>query len=254
MKAVGIAGRMGTGKDTCASLLQREYGYVVVGFADALKRVAAKLFPDVPEALFWGPSEDRNRELKEPIDRHALEDAYARIRTGMLVQDLTWNGEITLAMVAKHLEDALTPHLPITTPRKLLQLLGSEWGRGLQDDVWLKALGRTAKLVAEGVPYFRRDGALTSLQTRLAPASVAIPDCRFLNEAKYIREELGGMVFWIDAAARVASDAKFAHASEPAKEDLGDQVDETVPNNASFDSFLLNIRLASLQHLGVVTS
>lgn len=247
MKAVGIAGRMGTGKDTCATLLQKEFGYVVVGFADELKRVAAKLFPDVPLNLFWGSSDERNKELGEnAIDRHdleyAAEDLYRSKDFGLFEHKLEQD-------IRQHLVAALSPHLPITTPRKLLQLLGTEWGRSLQDDVWLKAVGRTAELVAQGIPYFRQDGPQPQLFTRFAPAAIVVPDCRYINEAQYIREGLGGKVFWLDASKRVQPDTKFAHTSEPSQADLGEHVDLVVRNNADIGTFLANIRHIVLDHL-----
>ncbi len=54
-------------------------------------------------------------------------------------------------------------------PRAALQPLGTEWGRGLHEDVWIRYLVRNAP--AEGL--------------------LIIPDIRYENEARYVREKGG---------------------------------------------------------------
>lgn len=63
-----------------------------------------------------------------------------------------------------------------TSPRRLLQTLGTEWGRGtLGDDIWIKNL-------------FRRIDAYSAAIGR---ASFVVTDVRFANEAQAIRERGG---------------------------------------------------------------
>lgn len=63
-KIIGIMGKAGSGKSHVCSLLQAEYNFVELNFADPLKRMLLKGFPN----LFsfddlWGPSENRNRKI-----------------------------------------------------------------------------------------------------------------------------------------------------------------------------------------------
>lgn len=61
------------------------------------------------------------------------------------------------------------------SPRKLAQTLGTEWGRDIIDpDIWVRALARRIA----GLPSGSR---------------VAISDCRFDNEARWVRH-CGGLV------------------------------------------------------------
>lgn len=66
------------------------------------------------------------------------------------------------------------------SPRKLLQTLGTEWGRDtIRDDIWLVMLSRRVEqFAAAGVPV------------------VAVADVRFENEAAWIRER-GGEVWHV---------------------------------------------------------
>ncbi|WP_439426631.1 adenylate kinase [Stenotrophomonas sp. T8] len=95
------------------------------------------------------------------------------------------------------------------TPRRLMQTVGTEWGREMIDrDLWVK-------VVAQKIRQARRDGA----------AGVVVSDVRFDNEAQFIRE-WGGQVVQVlrDSAAPVS-----AHASEAGVQ--GDLIDTVIDNN-----------------------
>jgi len=49
---VGIMGRKGSGKDTCADYLVKQYGFVKKSFADPLKKVCQELFLFTNEQLY----------------------------------------------------------------------------------------------------------------------------------------------------------------------------------------------------------
>lgn len=61
------------------------------------------------------------------------------------------------------------------TPRRALQTLGTDWGRAMHPDVWVRAL-------------------LTTLAAPCAPKRVVIPDVRFQNEVDAIRKAGGHTV------------------------------------------------------------
>jgi hypothetical protein len=84
------------------------------------------------------------------------------------------------------------PVLENQTPRYLMQILGTEWMRDtFGQEVWIRALDRR-------------------IQSRLRSGiNVAVFDVRFPNEARYILEQ-GGSVVWIDRPGLEAGD----HRSE----------------------------------------
>jgi hypothetical protein len=80
------------------------------------------------------------------------------------------------------------------SPRQLLQTLGTEWGRQMiRDDIWLRvAFWRWEQMAAGGVSL------------------IVVPDVRFSNEARLIREN-GGEVWLIH---RPGVEPVAAHSSE----------------------------------------
>lgn len=85
------------------------------------------------------------------------------------------------------------------TPRVLLQTLGTEWGRSLDPQFWLKAWqARASKLT----PLAGQDRVL-----------IVVDDLRFLNEALFLRS-LGGRILCIVGSDPTLTGAAAIHASE----------------------------------------
>lgn len=82
---------------------------------------------------------------------------------------------------SQHVKAAPLPQALFASPRKLLQTLGTEWGRRLiSDQIWImQASTRIAALRDAGVSV------------------IAIADVRFENEARWIRDELRGAVWHV---------------------------------------------------------
>lgn len=107
------------------------------------------------------------------------------------------------------------PHLGGKTPRELLQSLGTEWGRDLvATNIWLNvAEHRVNELYRLGARY------------------VVIDDCRFENEAQWVRDQ-GGLVVHITRPAL----SPMGHRSE-----VGIQThatDLTIANDTTVALFL----------------
>ena len=81
------------------------------------------------------------------------------------------------------------------TPRHALQTLGTDWGRSLHPDVWLRYAIRRAKVL------------------EAACRTVVITDCRFQNEAAAI-QAAGGEIWKIERPGAGLSGAAGDHASE----------------------------------------
>ncbi len=241
---IAIAGRMGSGKDTAADFLRREHGYVVVGFADALKRFCATAFW-LPHEIFWGPSALRNENLPVPITADQIRDACRYLASPVgspLLEELFDLNKTPKHQLLQELYTSLAPITPIMTPRRLLQFVGTDWGRRLRPDVWLLQVQKAVNAVANGVIYLPHDGPLQKIRTRFAPASVVIPDCRFYNEAAFVREQIKGKVIWVDASERVHPHEMFAHESEPSAQSLQGEIDHVVPNNGTIEEFCAAIK------------
>jgi hypothetical protein len=156
MKIVGISGLAGSGKDTAADVLRKEFGFRRVSMADPFKRACQDWFGWTHEQL-WGPSELRS------------------------VPDPRYGG---------------------LTPRKALQLLGSDWGRACYENIWVDIALRTAKEMLSG-----------GLGELNIPCGVVIPDVRFKNEADAIRAA-GGSLWLIERPGAGLTGEAASHASE----------------------------------------
>lgn len=75
------------------------------------------------------------------------------------------------------------------TPRYALQKLGTEWGRDCYENIWIEYALRLSRrlLTIHGYRYEPTQGLISKgLSTPLK--GVVIPDCRFKNEFKLLRE------------------------------------------------------------------
>lgn len=79
-------------------------------------------------------------------------------------------------MLEGDLKEAPDPALGGATPRKAMQLLGTEWGRALSSTLWLETWRRYH--LGSGTP------------------SLVVTDCRFANEAAFLRD-LGAEVYLV---------------------------------------------------------
>lgn len=235
MRIVGLSGRMGTGKDTVAEILNRE-GYVTAALADSLKQVAARLF-DYDERTLFGPS-----YLRNAVDARAEhEDYWEKVRANIreheraLVSlfEMEHSPERILNALAEEVAGFYAKRTDLR-PRYVLQRLGTDWGRNLWDQVWINQLALAVDSLRHGHTYSRFQGVLLhSERTPLdAPVGVVITDVRFPNEGETIRA-WGGKVYWVDASHRIIPNAQFNHASEPPYEVMKPYVTAVIDNNGS---------------------
>lgn len=131
-----------------------------------------------------------------------------------------------LGVPEEQLRARATKELPLgvgKSPRDLLRSLGTEWGRELvRDDVWVWR-------ARERVLAARKAGA----------AIVAICDVRFANEAQFIRQELGGELWWIDRPGVVPGD----HLSDRSLR--AEDCDRTIANGGTLDELRMAVLVAA---------
>jgi len=118
------------------------------------------------------------------------------------------------------------------TYREAAQTLGTEWGRALNDDLWLISAGAKLDYAAS-----------------IGVRGIAITDVRFENEADWVRERGGQIVHIVSELTREGmSDKAKAHVSESGvgvlKEDLILYNYGTLPEfKLSIDSMMSNLGL-----------
>lgn len=121
------------------------------------------------------------------------------------------------------------------TPRRAMQLLGTEWGRDMiHPDIWVSAWEHSV------------DSLLSLCWNDDEPVRLVVcDDVRFPNEAEAIRQQ-GGIVVRIDRPG-----AGSASGSGHVSEQLGFEPDFTVLNNSSRADYLTRIdRIAEMMREG----
>jgi hypothetical protein len=207
---IGIVGQAGSGKDAVGTILRGHYGFATLAFADPLKTVVMEAW-NLPREVLWGASDGRTMGIMECA---ACGWTGVDLDCPVCCDNAVLNVPITVwacpkgcthptsvfdppkyAPICNH-NDALTRQ-PLT-PRLALQTLGTQWGRALDPDVWIRITLRRARAlclsrgarhagtripVDAGYPYKIK--------------GVAITDCRFPNEASAIRRA-GGVIWRVD--------------------------------------------------------
>lgn len=152
MKILGISGYAGHGKNYLASHLQSTLGGQIIHLADALKAMCAEIF-QIPLKIFYH-AHYKNQSLQQlgfspiNIDDYILVLSH---RTGFKI---------------------MKRRLTATTPRELLQFIGTEYVRSIQESFWAEQLVQ-AILANPQVPCWY------------------VPDVRFLDEWLYLKKHFG---------------------------------------------------------------
>lgn len=121
---LGISGIAGSGKDTAADFLVKNFGFTKLSFADVLKRIVQEVF-DFSEEQLWGPSNMRSM----PDPRYTMKEGKG---------------------------------LNLSS-RVVLQSIGT-WGRSLYQDIWVEYTLRVANqlLVNSELDYSSKKGLFPS--------------------------------------------------------------------------------------------
>lgn len=100
------------------------------------------------------------------------------------------------------------------SPRKLMQTVGTEWGRAIHPDLWVLALMRQVDKAHALLPEQRMPSRFWGFRS-----DFVIPDVRFENEARAIRDR-GGVIIHIHRPG-LSGDA---HVSEAGIEQLPNDI------------------------------
>lgn len=179
MRLIGLTGQKGVGKSMLASYLVDEHGFFGTAFAENLKEAARMIFGLSQRQMYT--AEGKKDQLGDvTIDKQGLREAFCLVfgakspfRTTPMER---WGGRPAHELFQKFqaLVRRKIMHQNPDTPRRILQLLGTEVGRAIDDQLWIKSVAETIK--------------------RESPRRVVIEDARFVNEANWVRKKDG--VIW----------------------------------------------------------
>jgi hypothetical protein len=179
-----LAGNAGSGKDTVGAYLAKSYNAIAIALADPMKRFARDVFGFSNEAL-WGPSDLRNADVD--FTEEEIARCYARYHDRALsfVKEIvpvaleSTGGQKLDIWFYRVMEQVKLAHK--ISARVVLQLLGTQWGRYVDKNMWTDYALRTARTLLSGdVTYSREYGVVGS--EGAAYDYVAITDGRFRNE------------------------------------------------------------------------
>jgi len=179
-----LCGVAGSGKDTVAEYLKQHYGFHVESFAAPLKQMAKLAFPEFKDEHLYGSSSQRAHEYRQyPLNPES--PYYHETRK-------------------------------FISPRLALQTLGTDWGRGLNDRIWI-------------------EGAFARLKLASAQFGV-ISDGRFANEVLLSRSR-GALAVRLTRGLNASADP------HPSEAEMRSMVDH------SFDYVLKNTGHTSVKEL-----
>lgn len=227
MRLLGISGLAGSGKDTFASYL-RLLGATNVALADPLKQIAKAVYDFTDEQL-WGPSAERNK----PDPRYPRNHTFHG--NDLVCACCGWDG-------GSLVRDGSSPPPCYLTPRYVLQLLGTDWGRECYPDTWVEKCVRTARqlLTNHRARYSFKTGLYTVPESRDWDSEneveagrvklVTVSDVRFRNEVLTI-QKAGGKVVRVKRPGAGLGGAAGLHPSEAEQMAIPDRAFDFVVEN-----------------------
>lgn len=216
---VALTGHKGSGKDTAATVLIAHHGFERVAFAGALKHMFKALLEHLnahPTYIHRAIEGDRKEVKSAGLSRAALADPQChRVMLLALLEyqgasdrqiaeivdtlshlPTTYFGAHSFEYMMETLADwALTVELSENSPRKIMQTLGTEWGRDMvHPDFWVATAERRMEQFDK----------------------VVVTDLRFPNELKFLRDAGAHIV----RVHRPALTPDLSHVSEQFVEEM----------------------------------
>lgn len=207
IKAFGLVGYKGSGKDTLYETLDRAYPNRLhrVALADPLKRVCSEVFN-----IDLNDFNDRDKKEK-PFEKPIFIDE-GQVKEIYKLYDISY---YHMGYVWKHIGTNLY------TPRHVAQYVGTEILRDLDVNIHLK----------------------TAVKNMPENKITVITDVRFPNEAEFFRQQLGSL-FQLVHITREETDRiaeKDLHESESYVKVIGSSADIHIKNDVGLSEFSFNV-------------
>lgn len=214
-KMIVLSGLAGAGKDSVAEILCMKHGFVRFMLSGEMKAFCEKVFGWSEEQLY-GPSKFRN----------AADPAWARPckecdGTGW------WMGQYEEPIQSCCTVCGGDGKLDDNSPRRVLQLLGDEWGRQMiHPDIWTMS-------------------ARKNLTQLLTYHDVVVTDARFQNDRNNLHEWFGAARVHVVAPGAGGTEGWRKHGSER-EQPNADEVEVTVTNEEAWPFPSLVSKVASV--------
>lgn len=201
MLVIGVCGFKFSGKNTFADVLVKNFNFEVVEIASKLKRTCAEVF-NLSHEFFHNPA------LKEANLAHPI-----TVTTEHLVKiGSMFKADVSSAkfqqLLTRLLENEFSK--PITTPRKLLQLIGTDFLRAIDSNIHLNNVEFTSD-------------------------KVVVADVRFKNEAEFFCNLYKSPIVHI---VRPSISLNSLHISELEIEKTAELAKYQIVNDGSLDDFI----------------
>ena len=171
---------------------------------------------------YAGSGKDTTRALLEEHGFIGL--AFANPIRSMLRTLLAGSGISDAWMDERELKEQVIPQLGVSY-RHMAQTLGTEWGRSLQPDLWLRLA----------------DAFMAEITESSNKSHFVISDVRFANEAAWVRER-GGVIWRIN---RPQAAPVRPHQSEIEIDSV--EIDRTLHNTGSIDKLREQVAAALME-------
>jgi len=207
-----IYGKAQSGKDTAGRLLERRGNVQCIALADPMKRFAQEVF-GFSDEMCWGSSEKRSVPINITDGNRNFDIPR---NTERVV--LKWLNEILSVIESNDIRRlrscikslALNESL---TLRKVLQEIGTGWGRKINRDIWINYAVKVAKELLYGGFAYSQNKGLYECSSQKGKELVVITDGRFRNELLKVKELNGTTINILRDTAEMPFDAS-KHPSE----------------------------------------
>ncbi len=228
---IGLLGPAGSGKDLVADWFIEAHGFYKVAFADPIKRFAMKAFGLDKEKL-WGPSEARNHVFEVEDSWWFETIGHFPDAANEILNEVLEPGYRTEGFLKLHdwLTELRKNYRSAISARVILQTLGTEWGRAVDDLMWVKYAHKVANTLktVPGMLYSQEEGLFGPKLSQLKHSvkGIIIPDHRFKNEVTET-QKLGGYVIRLRRLEHEKKDETVGIAGHRSESEL-----KTIPDEA----------------------
>lgn len=211
---IGVLGRKGSGKNEITKVLVEEFGFYETSFAKKLYEEAAQAFGVTVEYL---ADRDGKESPRSELSLHRCKDNdFWKVASLVLREESQRRRPMSGWFISPVTNDY------VLSPRKVLQLWGTEYRREQDNFYWIKAL--TADVQSQ------------------SNTLVAVSDVREAHEAAYIKRRDNGVVWKVERPNNpYVAMGSSQHSSETGVDSVS--FDRVIVNDGTLEDLKENVRL-----------